>query len=207
MANTLFISVDNVLNDGVFSKNIDPQYITQAIEWAQDNFIQQILGTDLYNQIQTEAGTTPNTLTPANETLLNDYLIPALIQRAKYHASYWIWAKFSNKSVLTKGSDVGSPVDIGTVEVLKNQFAAQSIQMGNIAIKYLQYNQTDFPLYINANVETYKQRPVFQIGMLAGGLFLGNVRPKRGFQDAMGVGYSFTNYYGNYTNYPDWCCW
>lgn len=207
MASVLFVSVDNILEDGIFSKNIDPQYLKQGIEWTQDNFLQQICGTDLYNELQTQASTVPNTLTPANETLLNDYLIPCLIQRVKYDALMYIYVKVTNKSVMTKASDVGTPVDVTVYKMMQSKFDGQSIQLGNTAIKYLIQNRSDFPLYTNGNVELYKIRPVRQISRLLSGVFLGNVRRKRGFQDAMGVGYNFTGYYGQYQSYEPWGCW
>lgn len=203
MASTLFVSVDNILNDGIFSKNIDPQYLTQGISWTQDSFLQQICGTDLYNELQTQAGTVPNTLTAANATLLNDYLIPCLIQRVKFDACEWIYAKFTNKSIVTKGSDVATPVDASYVDRLKSKFDGQSIALGNIAIKFLIANQTDYPLYTQGNTEIYKVRPVRQISRMLTGVFLGNVRAKRGFQDAMGIGYNQYSY-GIYQNYSPW---
>jgi len=73
----LLISVNDLKKKSIISGMTDADKILQYIEVAQDTYIHQFLGTDLYNKIQ--ADIIADTLTGVYLTLVNNYIKDMLI--------------------------------------------------------------------------------------------------------------------------------
>jgi len=92
MAKVLFIKRDDLVRNSVLSGNIDSDKFLQFIEISQEIHLQNYLGTKLYDKLRNDIINA--TLTPAYETLLDDYVQPMLIHWAMVeylpHAAYTI---------------------------------------------------------------------------------------------------------------------
>tara|TARA_R110000744_G_scaffold263607_1_gene377911 strand:- start:179 stop:697 length:519 start_codon:yes stop_codon:yes gene_type:complete len=80
MAKALFASTTYVKKKSIISGSVDPDKMVQFIETAQDIHIQNYLGTDLYNKIQTLIvdGTITEVSNSHYKDLLDDYIKPML---------------------------------------------------------------------------------------------------------------------------------
>ena len=84
MANVLFISEARLKALTAVHDNVQPNDIMPFVLQSQDIYIQDILGTTLYNNLKTAVSA--STTTAAEQTLINDYLSPTLANYAIYLA-------------------------------------------------------------------------------------------------------------------------
>ena len=54
MADVLFISENYLKQNSVINDNVDMKILTPTIIWVQDNYIQKILGQDLFEEMQSQ---------------------------------------------------------------------------------------------------------------------------------------------------------
>lgn len=181
---TLFVTEDRLKSYTGIEENVDPAILYPFVIQAQDLYVQQTLGTKLYNKMKqlVDAKVINGTAIPTDyKTLLDDYIIPMVI-----HYSYWLalphikW-KTSNKGLLSGTSEVGESVPLEEVQYLRNSIK-DTAQFYNERLRdYLKAYQE---LYIEYQSYTNKD----------------GMAPKRG-----------TSYYtglvipGRYTKYCDDC--
>ena len=80
MAKGLMISRKDLIKYTSLSGSIDTDKFIQYVLIAQEITVQQLLGTDLYEKIQTDIE--GSSLTGDYSTLVNDYIKPVLIHAA-----------------------------------------------------------------------------------------------------------------------------
>lgn len=181
---TLFVTEDRLKSWTGIEENVDPAILYPYVLQAQDLYVQQTLGTKLYNKMKelVDAKVINGTAIPTDyKTLLDDYIIPMVI-----HYSYWLalphikW-RTSNKGLLSGTSEVGESVSLEEVQYLRNSIK-DTAQFYNERLRdYLKAYQE---LYIEYQSYTNKD----------------GMAPKRG-----------TSYYtglvipGRYTKYCDDC--
>jgi hypothetical protein len=77
----LIISENYLKEYTTINNNVDVKIVTPVIQEAQVFYILPILGTQLYNQIISQVGS--NTVSAANVTLLDNYVVPCLMYYVK----------------------------------------------------------------------------------------------------------------------------
>jgi hypothetical protein len=147
--NILLISDAMIVERTAVHGNVDPKLIYPDIKVAQDMYIHPILGTALYNKLQTDINST-GTTTGDYKILLDDYIADALIYYTLVSLpmtmSYQLW----NKGIVRKqGENTELPsmtelVSISDMFKHRAEFYANRLQL------YLKQNAaTKFPEYIN----------------------------------------------------------
>jgi hypothetical protein len=127
--------------------NIDAKLLYPCIMVAQDLYIHPLLGSALYNKLKTDI--VAESVTGVYATLLNDYVIEALIYYALSEvvitSSYQIW----NRGVMRKsGGDTELPSMSELVDLsMKYKNIAESY--ANRTRLYLLENESNFPEYVS----------------------------------------------------------
>jgi hypothetical protein len=100
MATALLITREDIVKHTALNGNVDVDLYVQFIKIAQDTHIQNYLGTDLLEKIQSliEDGTIGDTINLKYKTLLLDYIKPMLI-----HWSMVEYLPFAAYSIANKG--------------------------------------------------------------------------------------------------------
>lgn len=116
MAKGLFISRADIVKNSHISGSVDIDKYIQFILIAQEITVQQLLGTDLYEKIQTDIEN--STLAGDYLTLVSDYVKPVLI-----HAAFLQYLPFGaytigNQGIYKKTSENGENVDKSEVDYL-----------------------------------------------------------------------------------------
>lgn len=146
-ANILFISEQTLKDRSLLQDNVDPKLIKPTIKQAQDMFIEPILGTGLYLELQDQINA--DDVTTLNATLLNNYITDCLCWYVASEMVMSLGFKLTNKNVLKKtseNSDVPSISELFDVmEYYKNKAEWYAQRITN----YLCENNTDYPLYDN----------------------------------------------------------
>lgn len=148
MAVALFITEQFIKDNTLIDGNVDEKYITITIAEAQKLHILPILGTALYNELNTQiiAGTT----TSANQTLLEDYIADALKYWVIYEGVDLFNYKVTNKAIMTKTSDNSQPIQQADVIRLMDRNRNKAEFFSERLTRFLLANETTYPLYINA---------------------------------------------------------
>ena len=106
----LFINPSVIKNTTYLDENIDEKYIRVAIETAQQLYIEPIIGSGIYDQLQTQINA--GTLTALNTTLLTDAIQPALEYWTLHELIEPLLYKFNNKNIAKKTSDNSNPINL-----------------------------------------------------------------------------------------------
>lgn len=147
MSYVLFISSARIKKlTGVY-ENLYDEYISPYTLQAQDIYVQEKLGTTMYQNLKTKV--INDTLSGKETTLLNDYIAPMLAQYSIYLAIPNIHYQIKNKAVLNGTSEDGNPVTLSDVKYLRGQLMDTAQFYGERMREYLRANDTDFPDYIN----------------------------------------------------------
>lgn len=166
----LFIEATRLKNFSVISENLDNKLIEPTIVAVQDLYLRDILGTDLYAELITQINA--NTVTALNQTLLNDYIEPYLINKVISESVLDMTYKLRNKAIMTTNSDFGQVANLTDLSKIKGQYENRAEGYKNLLEVYMCDNSDDYPLYLPKNRET-----------TLGGLYLGNPRYKNRYYE------------------------
>lgn len=179
MATIVLLISEAYLKDAtVVNENVDVKVIRSNIKLAQDLYIRPALGTRLYDQLLTEVQ--GNTLTAANDTLLTDYVKPALKFFVQFELGRDLVFKWMNKGIASKNSDNAVSVDLETLKQIREEYKDKAENYLQDLILFIKANVTDYPLY-TANTEIDEKQPI-------------------------GNGYTSPIYLRSNNDYPDTCC-
>jgi len=162
----LFISENKLKENSFINENVDDKLLRTTIIQVQDMQIHPILGTGLYNEIKAQI--TANTVTNANRDLLQDYIQPVVIWWVMADGTIPLTYKFMNKSVVKKNSENSQSADLEELITVANNFKNKAEFYTKRLIKFLESNDTIYPLYLNPgnDVDTlHPYRQAYQTGM------------------------------------------
>ena len=177
MSKLLFISADYLKENSVINLNVDDKILAMCIERSQDTMVQENIGTTLYNHLQTviiDSGSTG--LTSYEATLLDDYIIPGLINQSIVAASMALSFKIQTKGVVQQNSENSSAVDEIRLEYMRSEYRKDAEFYFQRAIDYIKSNYNEFRDYYNVGsdvdlkgLDTSYKCPIVLGGKCCGG--------------------------------------
>ena len=157
MAEGLFIQRNDIVKFTALQGNVDTDKFIQFVKIAQDTHVQNYLGTDLFNKIQSDI---------EGSTLTGDYL--ALVtDHVKFMTLHWAMVEYlpftaytiANKGVYKHTSETGEVVDKNEIDYLVEKQRKIAEHYTQRFIDYMCYNQSSFPEYnSNSNDDMYPDR-------------------------------------------------
>lgn len=165
-----FIETDRLKEFSVISENLDSKLLEPTIINVQELSLKKLIGKDLYAELVSEVNA--GVVSALNQTLLNDYIEPYLINKVIAESVIDLTYKLRNKAIMTTSSDFGQVANLTDLSKVQGKY--NGIAEGyKIALNdYLCENSSDYPLYCPKNKES-----------TLGGIYLGNPRPKRIYND------------------------
>lgn len=170
MAIALLVSEQYIKDTTVIDENVDMKLLRDVIELCQDKYIIPLVGTGIYNELQTQI--LANTLTALNTTLLDTYIAKAMKWWVQYEGVDVLTYKFNNKSVSKKTSENSQPIDMEEIRRLMEKFRTNAEMYSQRITQYLLANLTSYPLYSNAGSTIDTIHPKSQ--SYTTGIYLGN---------------------------------
>lgn len=146
-ANVLFISEQTLKDRSLLQDNIDPKLIKPTIKHVQDMFIEPILGTSLYTQLQTQIAA--NNVSVANATLLNNYITDCLVWYVASEMTISLGYKFTNKNVLKKTSENSETASLSELFDLMDYYKNKAEWYAQRITNFLCEYEINYPLYAN----------------------------------------------------------
>ena len=146
MANVLFISEPYLKDNSVINTNIEFKQLRPTIMAVQDMQIQQAIGSPMFDELKAQV--IGNTLTAANQTLIEDYLQPAIM--------YWVLAdsplllsyKFTNKGIISHNSDNAVNASQNEINFLAQNYKKKAEWYTERVTDYLCANHLLYPTYV-----------------------------------------------------------
>lgn len=204
--NVLLITEQKLKDNTPINDNVDSTELRFSISQAQQIFIQESLGTNLYEYILklVKDGDIDLAQYSDYKELLNNFIQPTLISYAYYLALDNFWVKFVNVGLQQMRSEQGTPLDIRGLSYLKNNARDNAQFNDNLLRRHLVFNNQKYPQY-TLTTNNGQLIPEF------GGAFKSPLTlPANGRASSKnasglyysGSRYSSSNWYG--CPYPDW---
>jgi len=147
MDTVLLVSEQRMKQWTSLDNNIRIDVLTPSIIQAQDQFIQDSVGTPFYRRLK--GGVIANDLNANEEMFLKDYIGPTLIQYALYLLLPSLKYKMVEKGILNGTSEETQPTSLDEMKYLR-EGALDTAQFYNKRmLEFLQDNPNMFPLYQN----------------------------------------------------------
>lgn len=142
------ITANDVISKAFIHGNIDPALIkAEFIEVSQEENIRAVLGNDMYDEIVSENNA--NVFTGSNETLLNNYIKPALAFFVAKDILLHIAVRITNKGVMLNNGTESTQASREDRASLISRYNEQGITMIDKMKRYILDNSSTFPLYAN----------------------------------------------------------
>ena len=202
--NVLLITEEKLKANTSITDNVDSGELRFAIQQAQQIFIQESLGTNLYEYILdlVKTGDIEDPIKIDYKELLNNFIQPTLISYAYYLALDNFFVKFVNVGLQQFRSEQSNPIGIKEFSYLKNGARDQAQFNDNLLRRHLVFNNWKYPQY---TVTTNNGQLIPEFG----GAFKSNITLPSGgkfvTKNASGLSlgtYSSSNWYG--CPYPWW---
>lgn len=149
MAYIEFITTQYVKDRSIVESNVDDKLLQYYIRKAQDLHTQIILGQDLYESLMNQAATTFNST--FYQTLLNNFVQPALLEWTIYESIPYINFKFTNKAIVQQTSDHAQGITTTDLKWLKNLQMHDAGFYDQRVREYIINNPGEFPEYYQLN--------------------------------------------------------
>ena len=157
MTTTLLISEAKVRAFSDINESVDDSLMVNAIREAQDIVMQPIMGTKLYNALIEKIDN--NSLSGSYQTLVDDYVQPALIYASLYNITENVYVRTRNNGLLTPtGGENSVNVDKNMYDT-KRQSISNKLQFYSDQLsRYLNEKYNLFP-ELGENTELYQFIP------------------------------------------------
>jgi len=158
MAQALFINRKDLVKFTAMNGNVDTDSFIQYVKIAQDIHVQNYIGTDLYNKIETDI--INSSLEGDYLTLVTDYIKPMLIHWAMVEYLPFAAYTVSNKGVYKHSSENSENVSKDEVDFLIEKERNTAQYYTERFISYMTFNaSTKFPeYYTNSNEDIYPDK-------------------------------------------------
>lgn len=140
----LFISTSLIKEGTNVDENVDEKIIREAIIAAQDMHIKQIIGSGLFDQLQTQI--IAGSVTAANQTLLDEIKKP-LKWWAVYEGAYMFQFKLMNKGIVKRESDSSTTIERVDLVAVMDSVLNRAQNYSKALQLWLLENENTYPLY------------------------------------------------------------
>lgn len=145
MVETLWLKENYLKANSVISDSADMKIITPSITWAQDYYVKKILGTNLFDEINSQVAT--NTVSPANQTLLNDYLLKALLHYVLCDSNPSFLIRYMNKGVIEPTAEGYQTTSLEKIQYMMNRSLSKAKWYAQQGSDFLMANAGSYPKY------------------------------------------------------------
>ena len=147
MSYVLFISEARLKKITSVHENVEPDDLVPFVTQAQDIYVQDILGTKLFDHLKDAI--TGSTLTGPETTLLDDYIAPMVGNWALYMALPHLNYKIKNKSVLNPSAEEAQNTGFQELKYLRGSIKDTADFYTERLRRYIDDYFSDFPDWVN----------------------------------------------------------
>lgn len=153
MAVNYLVSVENLKKKGLIHRDTDTKLLGVAIKRVQDRVIQPALGSPLYRALLTRVEN--DNWNATYRTLMNDYVVPALVAAVDSKVSKINNNKLRNKGTGYSDDDNFTPLQKADLDAFKDELDSDAFFYIERLIGFLKDDcGTDYPEYTEAITRT-----------------------------------------------------
>lgn len=158
----LLIDRNYILQFSQMNSGLEWAYVKPSVIAAQDIWLQQELGTDLYNYVlaQTAAGTIAGDYV----TLKDTYIKPVVLYRTLADLVPHLKAKIDNGGLVERTSETTSPLGFQDTQNIQKQYVEKAEFYTKRMNDYLCKNQSSFPQYSTNTTDQLSSRRSTSVG-------------------------------------------
>lgn len=145
MSFSLFVSENKIKQSTAINGNVDPKFLLPYIRVAQEKYVHERLGSDLYNKIS--ADIVAGTLTGNYKILVDDYIADSLVHWSFYECIPFLRFKVQNGNIYSKTSETGNAITTEEAQHLREEVRNTAEFYLDRLVKYLCENNTLYPEY------------------------------------------------------------
>ena len=164
MALAEFIDIDYLKKQTAITANVDAITLEPFIYVAQQKYIKDLIGSALYNELQTQivSGTT----TQANIDLL-EQIAPALAWYTYLAAYPYIGIKTKNKGNMISNDSYATSIDLEGTKFMMDNIESTARFLGERVVKFLVNYSKNYPSYTNQgeNPDIYPKSSAYRRGI------------------------------------------
>ncbi len=150
------ISEQFIKDNSVIDENVDVKLLRSTIWDCQRDYIKPILGTDLYNKLESDIKS--GSVSGNYLILLNDYVAESLIKWVVYESVPTLTYKYRNKSVGKGSSDHDNPINYAEIKGEMDRWRIKAELRSQDLTNYLCAKSVLFPEY-SSNVDLDDIKP------------------------------------------------
>lgn len=131
----------------LINENVDMKLLTPVIQLVQDLFIHPILGTDLYEEIISQIGS--SSVSANNQTLLDNYILPCMRWYVMCKAAPGVQYQYTNIGVRVASSEKSQAADLQQLQFIMDSWENNAEEYAQRATNFLKANTDTYPKYIS----------------------------------------------------------
>jgi len=146
---TIYLSTSRLKRDTPIGSSVDDNLLKPQILLAQDRHILPVLGTKLDDKLKKliNDGTISQSGNQAYETLLVEYLLPALTQFAFVEVAYSLRLRFANNTVTLPNSEQGGNASMDDIKIVLDRAEDMAMFYRERLIELLCHHNELYPEY------------------------------------------------------------
>jgi len=158
--NTFLITVQRIKDNSFLDDNIDDKTIKIACLNAQEQLLEPVLGTQLYNKLL--AGIADGSLGIDYQNLVVQYIWKPLIHGTCYMVARNLLFRYTNSAIVQDSNANSSAITKSDLEVLRSEEEIAYKHHLNKLQLYLQANSSTYPEYYEAGAADIPANSVIQ---------------------------------------------
>jgi len=163
----LFISEDTIKKSTTINGNVDVELLLPYIKVAQDIHVHQLLGTDLYEKLQSDV--TGSSVAGVYQTLIDEYIQPVLIHYSLYECLPFLSYKIMNKDIVRKVSETSTAASLEDIKYMRDIIQNTAEYYAERLVEYLRNNTSSFPEFnTNSGADLAPNTQAYYSGMNIG---------------------------------------
>lgn len=140
-----FTTLSDIKANTLLDDNISDDYMKVMLRICDDNYVQELLGTPLFNALK--AGIRAKQLTDMQTTLIQDYILNYIYATMEYIAIDYLLTKFSNSGVNVSTPDSTAQRQYSELLSTRVHKTRSVNSYAGLLKTYVENNIEDFPEY------------------------------------------------------------
>lgn len=136
-----------LIENSVINSNVEQKILNKCIRTAEDKYLMPLIGSNMYQAVM--SAVTNGTMTAGpKKTLVDDYLLPTIVEYALLEYIPFTATKFRNKGLQKQNSGENSaPADMNDLTYMMQAVRDSCQFYAQRTIKFLLANIQDYPEY------------------------------------------------------------
>ena len=147
MARVFLVSTKTLKENSVINNNVDDMYVLPAVEFAQDEGLQSLIGTKLYNKLMDLVADGSMSGATDYKYLLDEYITPYLINKVTADIQIPLAFKLRNQGVVQQTGENTYVPSLKDLQYVAQSYENKANFYGQRLSDFLHANHSKYPEY------------------------------------------------------------